>query len=71
MLSILIDGKKEIVLFTTNQSATLQQLEKKVQEQKIENFVLPNRIIIVERIPIIGTGATDYVKLHEKFKELK
>ena len=71
LLSILVDGKKEIVLFTTNQSATLQQLEKKVQEQKIENFVLPNRIIIVERIPIIGTGATDYVKLHEKFKELK
>ncbi len=71
LLSLLVDGKKEIVLFTTNQSATLQQLEKKVQEQKIENFVLPNRIIIVERIPIIGTGATDYVKLHEKFKELK
>ena len=71
LLSMLVNGKKEIVLFTTNQSATLQQLENKVQKQKIENFILPNRIIIVDRIPIIGTGATDYAKLYEMFKELK
>ena len=62
--------KKEIVLFTTNQTATLEQLEKEAQEQQIENFVLPNKIIIVEKIPIMGTGATDYTKLNEMFKEL-
>ena len=58
------------MLFTTNQTATLEQLEKEAQEQKIENFVLPNKIIIVEKIPILGTGATDYTKLNEMFKEL-
>jgi acyl-[acyl-carrier-protein]-phospholipid O-acyltransferase/long-chain-fatty-acid--[acyl-carrier-protein] ligase len=70
VLSVQNNRKKEIVLFTTNQSATLEQLEKEVQDQKIDNFVLPNKIIVVEKIPIIGTGATDYTKLTEMFKEL-
>ena len=70
VLTVQNNRKKEIVLFTTNQTATLEQLEKEAQEQKIENFVLPNKIIIVEKIPIIGTGATDYTKLNEMFKEL-
>jgi acyl-[acyl-carrier-protein]-phospholipid O-acyltransferase/long-chain-fatty-acid--[acyl-carrier-protein] ligase len=70
VLTVQNNRKKEIVLFTTNQSATLEQLQKEAQEQKIENFVLPNKIIVVEKIPIIGTGATDYTKLHEMFKEL-
>ncbi len=70
LLSILIDGKKEIILFTTKKDASLKDLQNKVQRQNLGNFFLPNKIVVVEKIPITGTGATDYINLHEMFKEL-
>jgi acyl-[acyl-carrier-protein]-phospholipid O-acyltransferase/long-chain-fatty-acid--[acyl-carrier-protein] ligase len=70
VLAVQNNRKKEIVVFTTKQDADLGDLQKFAQEQKIENFVLPDKIVVVEKIPIIGTGATDYTKLHEIFKEL-
>lgn len=70
LLSILVDGKKEIVMFTTKKDALLKDLQDEVQKQNLENFVLPNKIVVVEKIPIMGTGATDYAKLHEIFKDL-
>lgn len=70
LLPILINGKKEIVMFTTKKDASLQDLQKCAQEQKLEDFVLPDKIIVIEKMPITGTGATDYTNLNEMFKEL-
>ncbi|WP_413853511.1 MFS transporter [Candidatus Ruminimicrobium bovinum] len=69
MIRILRNRKKEIILFTTYKDATKQDLEKIAGEQQMENFVIPDEIVITENIPITGTGTVDYLKLQEMFKE--
>ncbi|MDD3922938.1 MAG: MFS transporter [Endomicrobiaceae bacterium] len=58
-----INRKNLLILFTTNQSATIDELEKISKEQEINGFIIPSKIIVLEEIPITGTGATDYLKL--------
>ncbi|MFA6614395.1 MAG: AMP-binding protein, partial [Endomicrobiia bacterium] len=60
-----INRKNLLILFTTNQSATIDELEKISKEQEINGFIIPSKIIVLEEIPITGTGATDYLKLTE------
>lgn len=62
--------KKEIVLVTTKQDAAVQKLKEAAQKQNVGNFVLPDKIVVMEKIPITGTGAADYAKLHDVIKEL-
>jgi len=69
LIRVLRNRKKEIILFTTYKNATKQDLEKIVNEQQIENFIVPDEIVVMENIPITGTGTIDYLKLQEIFKE--
>ena len=62
--------KKEIILFTTYKGATKEELIKFVNENKVEDFIVPDEIIVMENIPITGTGTVDYLKLQETFKGL-
>lgn len=69
LITTVKNNKKEIVLFTTKQDADLGELNNMVQKQKEENFVLPDKVFIMEKLPLTGTGAVDYIKLHEIFKD--
>ena len=57
-------------MFTTKQDADLGELNSAAQNQNIEDFVLPDKVFVMEKLPITGTGAPDYVKLHDILKEL-
>lgn len=62
--------KKEIILFTTYKNAKKEDLMQVVNEAKTEDFIVPDEIIVVENIPITGTGTVDYLKLQDMFKDL-
>ncbi|MBQ3834073.1 MAG: MFS transporter [Elusimicrobia bacterium] len=70
LITTVKNNKKEIILFTTKQDADLGELNSAAQNQNIEDFVLPDKVFVMEKLPITGTGAPDYVKLHDILKEL-
>ncbi len=69
LIAVVKNNKKEIVLFTTKQNADLGELLNVAEEQKTEDFIIPDRVFIMEKLPITGTGSPDYVKLQEIYKD--
>jgi acyl-[acyl-carrier-protein]-phospholipid O-acyltransferase/long-chain-fatty-acid--[acyl-carrier-protein] ligase len=61
----LSDPKKgeQIILLTTNKQATLQELT--ASSQGVAAISLPKKIIIVDAIPVMATGKTDYPAVTE------
>jgi acyl-[acyl-carrier-protein]-phospholipid O-acyltransferase / long-chain-fatty-acid--[acyl-carrier-protein] ligase len=56
------DEKKgeQIILITTYPFASRDMLIKYFREQKISELSVPKTIIIVDNLPVLGTGKTDY-----------
>jgi acyl-[acyl-carrier-protein]-phospholipid O-acyltransferase/long-chain-fatty-acid--[acyl-carrier-protein] ligase len=54
---------EEIILLTTQKQATLKQLSEVAEGVAAIN--LPRKIFIVEAIPLLGAGKTDYAKVTE------
>jgi acyl-[acyl-carrier-protein]-phospholipid O-acyltransferase/long-chain-fatty-acid--[acyl-carrier-protein] ligase len=61
------DAKKgeRLVLITTNPTANRNDLISYVQEQGIGELSIPKTILVINEMPILGTGKTDYVTLHD------
>ena len=57
------DAKKgeQIILITTQKDATLQELAK--NSQGVAAINLPKKILLIDAIPVMATGKTDYVAL--------
>jgi acyl-[acyl-carrier-protein]-phospholipid O-acyltransferase/long-chain-fatty-acid--[acyl-carrier-protein] ligase len=57
------DAKKgeQIILITTQKDATLHELAKK--SEGVAAINLPKKILVIEKIPVMATGKTDYVAL--------
>lgn len=51
------------VLVTTNKNLTRQNLSKAAQDLGIGELMVAKQIIYVDKIPLLGTGKTDYVGL--------
>lgn len=52
-----------IVLFSTDPGLTREQLADACKAQGLSELVLPRRIRLLESLPLLGTGKTDYVRL--------
>ncbi len=65
------DAKKgeKIVLYTTCKSATKQALRELMSQSGQSMLFLPADIIIIEKLPILGSGKTDYVSLKAMVRE--
>ncbi len=61
------DTKKgeRLILITTNPTANRDDLISHVQEQGIGELSLPKTILVINEMPVLGTGKTDYVTLHD------
>jgi acyl-[acyl-carrier-protein]-phospholipid O-acyltransferase/long-chain-fatty-acid--[acyl-carrier-protein] ligase len=59
------DEKKgeQLVLFTTRKTAAFGELLAAFKEQGLSELSVPRNIKVLEEIPLMGTGKTDYVKL--------
>ncbi len=59
------DPKKgeQLVLVTDFQEASRDEIQKYVREQGIGEINLPKTIKVVDAVPVLGTGKTDYVSI--------
>jgi len=62
------DAKKgeQVILLTTQKQATVQQLAD--ASQGVAAILLPKKIIIVDEIPVMATGKTNYIAVTELAK---
>lgn len=64
VIAIADDRKGEqLVLFTTEASPTKEPLSRYAAENGLSPLNVPAKIIFVDKIPVLGTGKTDYVAL--------
>ncbi len=62
------DAKKgeQIILITTQKDATLHELNR--VSKGVTAIALPKKILVIEKIPVMATGKTDYVTLESVLK---
>jgi acyl-[acyl-carrier-protein]-phospholipid O-acyltransferase/long-chain-fatty-acid--[acyl-carrier-protein] ligase len=53
-----------IVLFTTDKALAPELLSAKGREQGLPGIAVPRLVAVVDAIPLLGTGKTDYVTLN-------
>lgn len=61
------DEKKgeQLVLITTNQDATRDELVQFAKSKKVAELMIPKTIKLVDNIPLLGTGKIDYPGLND------
>src|SRR5690348_9195976 len=63
------DRKGEtIVLITTNRDASRHDLVGWAHNHGVAEIAVPRKIVVVEDIPVLGTGKTDYVSIEKMVK---
>ena len=55
-----IEGKDNIIVLFSSIEIDLNEANSLIKSQGFSNLVKINRIVIVEEIPLLGTGKTDY-----------
>lgn len=71
------DSRKgeRIILFTDNAGAKVEELQAWCKEKGASELAVPKRIVVIDEIPVLGSGKTDYVVLQrmaaERFAEQK
>lgn len=55
-----------LVLFTTDKELTRQKLTENAQKYGFAEIAIPRKIEVIEAIPLLSTGKTDYVSLNQK-----
>lgn len=61
---------ENIVLFTTDAALAKDVLQAAAKTLGAPELAIPKKIVIVEAIPLLGTGKTDYVKLKEMAEQV-
>jgi acyl-[acyl-carrier-protein]-phospholipid O-acyltransferase/long-chain-fatty-acid--[acyl-carrier-protein] ligase len=71
------DSRKgeRIILFTDIADASVEQLQAWAKENGASDLAVPKRVVVIEEIPVLGSGKTDYVVLQrmaaEQFAEAR
>ena len=60
---------EKIILVTEKKDAERKALQETAKENKIGEMTIPKEIQIVDAIPVLGTGKTDYVTLNKQVNE--
>lgn len=56
---------ERIILFVKNKDFHLKELKRYIKERKHSSLLIPREIQVIEEIPLLGSGKTDYVKLKQ------
>lgn len=62
-----IDAQRgeNIILFTTDSTLTREQLANSAKELGSPDLAIARKVIVIEELPLLGTGKTDYVTLKQ------
>lgn len=52
-----------LVLFTTDRALSRERLQAAARETGAQEMAVPRKIVLIEALPLLGTGKTDYVTL--------
>jgi acyl-[acyl-carrier-protein]-phospholipid O-acyltransferase/long-chain-fatty-acid--[acyl-carrier-protein] ligase len=64
------DRKGErLVLVTTQPGATRQEVAAHLRAKRLPELMAPAEVIVVERMPVLGSGKTDYVALNALLRD--
>lgn len=66
--SVAIPDKRKgekITLFTTSADFNLKEFKKFIKTNKQSNLLIPKELVLLEQIPLLGSGKTDYVTLQK------
>lgn len=56
---------EQLLLITTHQDAQRKELSAFAKEQNIGEINVPREIVVIEKMPLLGTGKTDYQKVKD------
>jgi acyl-[acyl-carrier-protein]-phospholipid O-acyltransferase/long-chain-fatty-acid--[acyl-carrier-protein] ligase len=56
---------ENIILFTTDAALTREQLANSAKELGSPELAIARKVIVIEELPLLGTGKTDYVTLKQ------
>ncbi len=56
---------EQLILVTTNPAANRDDVQQYIQQHEIGALSLPKVILITDKIPVLGTGKTNYVELQD------
>lgn len=59
------DRGEKLILVTNYKKATMKKLQKYFKERGLPAFYLPKEIIILDKIPLLGTGKVNYPSLQQ------
>lgn len=64
---------EQLVLVTTNEKAVKEDLSKYASENGISELAVPKTILLIEKIPVLGSGKTDYAEVQSfiEFRRVK
>jgi acyl-[acyl-carrier-protein]-phospholipid O-acyltransferase / long-chain-fatty-acid--[acyl-carrier-protein] ligase len=54
---------EKILLFTEHKTAERKSLQEQARENNFSELTVPKKIIVVDKIPVLGSGKTDYISL--------
>ena len=65
------DARKgeQLLLITNNKAADRKTLLEHARKQGVGELMVPKQIQILDRVPVLGTGKTDYVSLAQMFHD--
>jgi len=56
---------EQVVLATDNPDANHQTLQEEARRSGISELIVPHKVVVVDAIPLLGSGKTDYTRLDE------
>jgi acyl-[acyl-carrier-protein]-phospholipid O-acyltransferase/long-chain-fatty-acid--[acyl-carrier-protein] ligase len=65
------DARKgqQLVLFTTDPSIGRSAVSEHLKAAALGDLIIPRTIIVIEDLPVLGSGKTDYVTLNRLARE--
>ncbi len=59
---------EQIILMTTNADATREEVITFFKKSQVSDLSIPKKIVIVPKLPLLGSGKIDYTKIKEMLK---